>query len=42
MVRRKKMERLAAAKKQPSSRNRGTAARQEKKMANAREREPRG
>jgi len=39
MVRRKKAERLGAAKKQPS---RETTAPQGKKTANTREREPRG
>ena len=39
MVRRKKAERLAAEKKQPS---REGTARQGKKTANTREREPRG
>ena len=38
-VRRKKTERLAAAKKHPSPE---ATARQEKKTANTREREPRG
>jgi hypothetical protein len=38
-VRRKKMERLAAAKKQPA---RTATAHQEKKTANTRERQPRG